>query len=65
MTQWTARVSVTRKMRGTGEFRTCEEISIKRATYDELMRRIEFIMNTFSQDLFCCTCVIQKHNVLS
>lgn len=55
---WYARVSVTRKTRGTGVLVTCKEVNVARKSYAELSKAIEFIMNTYERDIWCCTCVI-------
>lgn len=60
MIYWTARVSVTRKTRGTGVLVTCKEITVSKKTSVELLKAIEFIMNSYERDMWCTSCVIQK-----
>lgn len=57
---WTARVSVTRKLRGSGQLVTCNEINLKKNCLNGLLKSIEFITNSYERDLFCVTCVISK-----
>ena len=59
MLLWSARVSVTRKIKGSGEFKTTSEMQLAKRTYLELMRAIEKIMECYSADMWCTTCVIQ------
>lgn len=61
---WTARVSVTRKLKGSNEMLTCKESQVSKRTYLDLMRAIEAIMNVYSADMWCTTVVIQKLNTL-
>lgn len=57
-TVWYARVSVTRKTRGTGVLVTCKEITVCNKSSPELLKSIEAIMRSYERDLYCCTCVI-------
>lgn len=64
MLVWSARVSVTRKIKGTGEFKTTSEMQVAKRTFLELTRAIEKIMECYSADMWCTTCVIQKLTTL-
>lgn len=59
---WNARVSVTRKLRGNNQLLTCKEVEVNKRTYLDLMRAIEAIMECYSADLWCTTCIIRKFN---
>ena len=62
MKMWYARISVTRKTRGTGVLVTCKEVTVYKKSYLDLSRAIEFIMSNYERDLYCCTCVITPLN---
>lgn len=60
MVMWNARVSVTRKQRGTGKMIYSQEMEYNRKTYPELMSVIKTVMDCYENDLYATNVVIKK-----
>lgn len=60
MVMWNARITVTRKQKGTGKMIYSQEMEYNRKTYTEIMNCVKKVMDCYENDLYATNIVLKR-----